>query len=217
MEKGWLKPILEQVATLAEGKDTDFSFGENVRTDADRYQENIYACYQRATDADIASGATWYSRACDIAAEIGSGRVSMAAGVIAAFSPQMSWKKNVEMAATCIRTNRFTGHYGANNRKARKIYKGQEPLSVLGGQKTRAFYLGIVTRGATDAVCIDRHAGAIALGRELTEKERKSINGKRYERYAAAYVAVAKRVGLRATELQAVTWVTWRREKGIVD
>lgn len=190
---------------------TDFNFGSND------YEGNIRDCYQRATDADLVAGRAWYTLAYRTALNLTPHDVRIGAGVIAAFSPQMSWKKNVELAATCLRTGKFVGHYGANNRKAEKIAKGADPLSVLGGDKVRAFYECIVNAGQTDAICIDRHAIAIALGRNATDKERQGLKGKRYKTYADAYRNVAAKVGLLPSELQAVTWVTWRREKGIVD
>lgn len=186
------------------------------------YESNIYATYQRATDADIATGLAWYPTAFEIATRIAK-TIEIGAGVIAAFSPQIAWRLNVELAAECIRKRKFRGHYSANNRKARRIFEGADPRKVLGGNKTKAFYECILSAGETDAVCIDRHAIAVCLGRDATELERHKLSkesGKqkrKYESFVSAYRTVSKRVGLSPSALQAIVWVTWRREKGITD
>jgi hypothetical protein len=191
---------------------TEFSFGAN-----NSYEQNIRMVYGRATDSDIIAGRAWYTLAHRTAGNLTPKDLHIAAGIIAAFSPQMAWKKNVELAATCIRRNRFTGHYGANNRKARRIANGIEPLKVLGGEKTRAFYQCIESAGNCDAVCVDRHAIAVCLGRNAEESERKNVQRKKYAAYANAYRNVASEIGILPSELQAVCWVCWRREEGITD
>lgn len=213
MSKDWSKLDAYRKANREARQNTNFNFGSND------YRGNIRVVYNRATDADMVAGRAWYTLAYRTAQNIvgKDGDHKVGAGIIAAFSPQMAWKKNIELAAKCLRTNRFTGHYGANNRKARKIANGIDPLKVLGGDKTLAFYECIATAGQTDAVCIDRHAASVCLGRNVTDQERHNIRRKHYAAYANAYKDVAREVGLLASEVQAITWVTWRREKGIID
>jgi hypothetical protein len=187
-----------------------------------KFEENIRAIYYTATDADIATGRTWYGAALEIAERIANGNAVIGSGVIAALSPNMGWKPNLELAARCLRTRRFTGHYGACTRKAKRIAKGEHPSNVLNGWKTRAFFQCIVTGGKCSDVCIDRHAIAICHGREATDAERRAPRPTKrghmvYEKYAESYRTVAAEVGLLPSELQAITWVAWRRNKGIVD
>lgn len=181
------------------------------------YERNISTVYARSTDADITAGRAWYQNAHDTARTI-AGNVETGAGILAAFSPMMEWKRNVELATSAIERNRFTGHiFSANNRKARKIWDGAHPLDVLGGQKVRAFYSNILHAGRTDDVCVDRHAWDVALGKVQTDEERDKnrLPPKRYRTVAQAYRNVARKNGLTGSEMQAIVWVTWRREKGI--
>lgn len=182
------------------------------------FTARILRVYGRATDADIITGRNWYSAAFDTAMLIGRGNVERGAGILAAYSPQMTWKQNVELAATAIDTGEFRGHYMANCVKAGRIYSGECPLDVLGGCKVRAFYECIVSAGKTDAVCVDRHGIAIALNVSLDDVQRKRFFKPRpYNIIADAFRAAARSVGMYAAELQAITWVTWRREKGLTD
>lgn len=182
------------------------------------YVENILSVYRKASDADCITGRLWYRSARELAAQVGKGDVDKGAGIIAALSPMVTWKESVRLASNGVRTGKFTGHFGANCRKALRIFHGELPVNVLGGCKVRAFYFCIASGGECDHVCVDRHAAVIASGRELSDAERKStLRGRRYDEFATAYREAASYVGLKPSELQAITWVTWRRLKGITD
>lgn len=182
------------------------------------YESNIRAAYELASDSDVLTGRLWYRSAREIAEQIGNGDYEKGAGILAALSPQKPWKESVRLAKRGATNGVFTGHYGANCEKAGRIWSGDAPLDVLGGRKVRAFYRNIVGELNAD-VCVDRHALAIALGRDATEQELHRVcnSNKFYDELAAAYKAVAHRVGLEPSELQAITWVCWRRLKGITD
>lgn len=188
------------------------------------YTDNIRAVWLSATDSDIATGASWYARAHAVAERVGRGDVEVGAGILAALSPQCSWKDNVRQALARPASPRgtFRGNTRARILVANAIHRGFKPLDTLKGLKTRGFYLGILTSGETAEVCIDRHAISIALGRMATDKERR-LDGRcrkdraQYAAYAAAYVEVSQETGYSPAQLQAITWVAWRRMKGIHD
>lgn len=177
--------------------------------------KNILKVYSRATDADMAVGLAWYYTAHNMALSFGLGP-DRGAGVIAAFSPMVSWKRNLELAAAAARDEWLPGMKNPQS-KARAILAGALPSNVLKGPKVRAFYRSIQMAGNTDDVVIDRHALSVALGRNATEKERSALDGKVYEQYSRAYRSAALKTGIRVSDLQAITWIVWRREKGIVD
>ena len=86
--------------------------------------------------------------------------------------------------------------------------------AILTGQKIIAFFRSIVNLGG---VCIDGHAYAIWLGKQVPTTQTPNLRtGKLFERIQKHYIAVAKRSltlcgqALTPTELQAVTWVTYR-------
>lgn len=189
---------------------------------AEFYAVNVRDVLARANESDYCDGLAWYTRARELAAKVAHGDVSKGAGVIAALSPQMPWNRNIELAEKCCKRKRFAGMGQTHNnaRKARQIWQGKAPLSVLGGNKTRAFYECIVSAGQTEQVCIDRHAIAVCLGRDATQRERSIFRntGKHrtlYYNYAEAYRIVARENGMKPSTVQAITWLVWRREKGV--
>jgi hypothetical protein len=188
--------------------------------DLTQARENILSIWDQAQLFDKANGFNWYPSAYQTAERIAlEGKVSteQAAGIIAALSPQMEWNKNVELAETSIKRKRFGGHYTSSVNKAKAIFRGVRPESVLkspdGHDKTFHFYQCIVSKGEMDSVCLDRHALAIALGRETTKEERHALRRKVYRDLAEIYRNLAGELGIKPSELQAVSWVTWKRLK----
>lgn len=187
---------------------------------------NVQAVWRQATDSDIAAGRDWYANAHRVAHSISRGTegVEVGAGIIAALSPQCGWKDNVAQARRRPETarGRFKSNTRARLKVANAIHRGEEPLRVLLGLKTRSFFAGIVTAGMTDDVCIDRHSIAICLGRTASDAERaldRRVRAHReaYAEYQQAFRTVAAETEYSPAQLQAITWVTWRRLKGITD
>lgn len=178
---------------------------------------NIVAAYQRATPDQRARGLEWYARANDLARELDPDNVPRAAGVIAALSPQCQWERNAAIARASYLLGSGTGNiYSANNRKASRILRGEDPADVLGGPKVRSFYAGILAPEGTDTVCIDRHAHDIAVGRRTDDATRTASLGtaKGYDAFVRAYQRAAALLGVPASHVQAVTWTVWRERPG---
>lgn len=176
---------------------------------------NVLAVYESATGVQIAKGMDWYAdahRVADAFAVRYGVTVDIAAGVIAAVSPLNSWGANVNLAARILAAGGLTaGYMSSGLRKCDSILAGADIASTLKGLKTVAFWEGIRTGGATDAVCIDRHAWDVAVATRMSEDTRPPLAGKRYALAADAYRDAAKTLpGLTAAQLQAITWGTWR-------
>jgi hypothetical protein len=177
----------------------------------------LVAAYESASPHERAQGREWYPRAQAAAAELsaryGIPRVR-AAAVIAALSPQVRWRENLEAAEQLIayfvgasdRPPEYRG-YRANLSKAIAILRGA-PIGLgagdgFGGEapKVRAFWANLV--GFADEVTIDvwaaRAATGGAAGRHPT--------GRRYRRLARAYARAAERVGERPCDFQAIIWI----------
>lgn len=179
------------------------------------YAVNIMSVYKSALFCEHVQGSTWYADAHKLAAELSPDDVWRGAGVIAAFSPRQPWPLNVRNARNAFATGKATGHTRVMCRIAQRILDGEHPLDVLKGDKTRHFTIGIATAGKHDVACIDRHAHDIAMGHsDFTDATRK-IGKVVYADMAAAYAEVAEYVGKPVCEIQAVTWLTWRRVKGV--
>lgn len=169
----------------------------------------------QTTDETLAEGLDWYNRTAAEARRLASGDVAMGAGVIAALSPLAPWGLNLQRARLAFERGDANGlTFGAHTRKANRIMAGEDPDDVLSGPKVRSFYECIM--GSTTAVCVDRHAIAIVMGRPLNDKERKVLDRKgAYDHIANGYRDAASMVGLVPSQLQAVTWVSWRKQHGL--
>lgn len=181
------------------------------------YHENIRAAYADATPDDLAQGLAWYREAHrfarDVAANGGTLTVTRAAGVIAALSPMQGYAQNITLARKLAAHHAAGGlqpmsGYGLtrNTAKAWRILCGERPLDVLSGPKVRAFYRNIT--GCKTSVTVDRWAVRIALA----DPTHSGLVPKgEYEPIAQAFRDVAAELGVTARDLQAATWVAYRR------
>ena len=176
---------------------------------------NVLAVYSRANKSDIAEGMNWYSDAHNFALSLAPIRI--AAGVIAALSPMNHWATNKAAAEKAFENGTAFGtHTVGNEIKADAIMAGVEPLDILGGNKVRAFFSTIVDPTGHSIPVIDRHAFDVAVGKVCTDKERGILSRKGvFAEFGQVYVEAATIAGIGAPQMQAVTWVVWRREKGV--
>lgn len=188
-----------------------------------RLIRNILSVFHQASDSDRSEGLYWYqtaNRDAQSLAERFQVSLSVAVGVIAALSPGRNWGLNLQDAEKLLHafTNDLplphVGSYGRKNvAKARRIMQGENPFDVLPptGPKVRAFYSLILDPASNLEVCVDRHALAIAVGR--VQPESVTVRVFQYGFFAKHYSAAAAILGLLPHQVQAVTWVTWRRLK----
>lgn len=188
---------------------------------------NILAVFFNATDLETINGADWYldaNHAASIMAQRYNTTLEITAGVIAALSPNNKWEKNLTDADSMIRAYSAGGYnaadsikvgtYNANKIKALNILSGNDCLQILGGLKVRAFYDCII---GGDSVCVDGHAYAIWKGERITTTKTPKITPKVYEAISADYRKAADTINLilaydySAAQIQAITWLTWRR------
>jgi hypothetical protein len=200
---------------------------------------HISGMLQLASQGDILAGVEWYARALRFARMLVQAyqplTLEQAVGVLAALSPNNKWTRNCTDAEAMSKA----WHYGAdpltvkvctfnpNKAKAAAILalsdaetQGDvDPIApILNGRKVVAFYRSIM--GDPDAVCVDGHAYAVWIGERIPTTQTPKIGVKLYADIARAYQLVAKRsydlcgTTLTPTQVQAVTWVTYRRLLG---
>lgn len=179
----------------------------------DIYCYNIMSVYRRALFCER-TAPSWYAIAQEVALELSPGDVWRGAGVLSALSPLKRWDINVRIARMSFDTGIAQGNIGQHNDKAQRIIDGEFALDVIRGDKTRSFAEAIATAGKGSIATIDRHAHDIAVAQIHTDKTRK-IGKRVYREMASAYSECAEYSGKSVNEMQAITWVAWRREKGI--
>ena len=173
-----------------------------------RYVSNILATFERATDDQKARGTAWYLTANQLATMISDGETRKGAGVIAALSANKSWPENTRLATRALATGTASGHVGNAIAKATAIMNGADPETVLPmDAKTGNFFLCIDNPTHPTAVCVDRHAHDVAVGRRFGNDDRGLSSKGRYNALADAYRTAAKRLGIAPATLQAITWV----------
>lgn len=163
--------------------------------------------------------------------------VERAVAVIAVLSPRLSWSKNVELARWVYSEvssvllsppvpaweqsvlGRFPG-LKVNGKKALSILLGVAPEEVVSGPKVTAFYHAIANPNDPRGIVIDRHAFDVAVGRVMDDRTRGIVLGRKgaYEQFVRAYERAAEQLqnefpGITPAEVQAITWVAWRRTK----
>ena len=191
---------------------------------------NIKAIHALASAAEIADGLAWYGVAKSIAVVIAEDYgipANQAISVLAALSPRNKWTRNVVDTEQLISAYVAGGAdqaletkvctFGSNKAKAVMILESgletlSEALEILSGPKLREFASCIA--GLED-VCIDGHAWCIWQGSRVTLADVPRIGVKLRKEIKADYAQAAADLGLRASELQAITWVTWRRIHGV--
>ena len=172
---------------------------------------NIRAVMADATRTEHAAGQAWYGEAKRLAFAICPTDMHRGAGVIAALSPLTPWGRNKELAVRAFADGKASGTLSGNVDKANRILSGALPTDVLRGDKVYNFYLSII--GKSYGVCVDRHAMEVAYGVRFKDVDRPSLTHNQYEKVADAYRAVARDdVRYSASEIQAITWLVWRRQ-----
>lgn len=200
---------------------------------------NVLRIFRAGTDQDVTEGRGWYARARAVATELDPADPVRGAAVLAVLSPMKPWTENVRLArlAYAMAANGATfddmtrpGRDGGlptmrdHSRKAAALVLGADPASVVSGPKVVPFWQRIVdaATGATGpgSVVVDRHAFDIAVGRVTDDDTRGSFLGRKgghhtvamcYVRAASVLRRTGEAPGITPAELQAVTWVVWRR------
>lgn len=167
--------------------------------------------YRRATSAQREEGAAWYAEAHAVAREQAEEyhlTIEQTSGVLSALSPRLGWGPNCALAERMLASRGTLDHGGLSRslQQARHIYAGADPQVVLGGPKTRAFYVAILTAGETGRAVIDRHAWDMLTG--IRGATPPTI--KQYRDAAEKMERAATILGESVHATQSTTWLAWR-------
>ena len=193
----------------------------NTKTVVDR----IIKIYDQSTDRQ-----DWYNEAHNFAVEqaskylpfdttwsgniITQTEIAKVCGIIAALSPLKSWDENKKITTTFLATGKAK-HTGVMNQKARDILASNGTIEdialILNGNKITSFFLNLYNPVTSQVVTIDRHAISIAIGYSITTNFQMTSN--QYNFFQNCYVIAANKRGIRPLQMQAITWVEWRKFK----
>lgn len=187
---------------------------------------NIHRMYMAASDADIKHGLNWYSHAqLEIQEAMPDVPLIQAAALVASVSPRMPWERNIEAAQVIYKAakaglapdNVKVCTFNANKRLAFQIAvldkTADRAIDYLKGPKTKAFACNLA--GDYSQVTVDGHALNIAMSTSNSLDNTPSIGGKQYHYVAGLYQEAAIEISIEPAQLQAITWLTYRRFRGI--
>lgn len=174
--------------------------------------DNIIYQYLAATDDIIEDGMTWYARARDFALTLDE-NIERAAAIVAVISANTSWSANKTLARKAYMGDTAVG-FPDKVRKVQRLFAGESPDTVLGGTKVRTFYSTILNPHASHPAVIDRHAYDIAIGKRLGSAKR-PLGKANYALFASTYANAANLAGTTTQQMQAITWVQWRKSNNI--
>jgi hypothetical protein len=179
---------------------------------------HITAVFRTATPKQLDAGMSWYADAHAFAAGLASTygvSVAQASGIISALSPLNPWGNNKRLAERFVREGGLTeGYLSRGLASAQKILDGTDVLDVLRANKTRNFFMSILTEG-DQGITIDRHAYSLAVNTRFGDNMPK-LSDKMYaatvEMYRRATVILSAEYDMRLTpaQTQAVSWVQYR-------
>mgnify|MGYP003644699816 CR=1 FL=1 len=191
---------------------------------------NINKIFKLATPEEMRDGVVWYTNAQSTAKRIAIMHdmpLRIVVGVMAALSPNNRWERNIENTGTLIAAyldgdsieSFKVSCYNAMKAKAWRMMDtmpatDEEVLTILNGQKIKSFFSNIM---GYDTCTVDGHALNIARAeRNVLTSDKTNIGKKLYAELQDAYRRAAKKATvkgrpLKAFEMQAITWVVWKR------
>jgi hypothetical protein len=188
------------------------------------YKRNILKVLSQCTDAELQHGLTWYSDAreqCQVMADKYELPLRIVVGVVSALSPTNRWERNLIDASNMLRVYTDGGYvestspctYKTMRDKAWSIlqtnpHSDDSVLFLLKGPKISDFFSCIMGH---DVCVIDGHAWCIANNDRRTMQEVPNIGKKLRVELQKAYSSAGKSNGLTAYQMQAATWVAWKR------
>lgn len=170
---------------------------------------------QSATIEQWIEGINWYHNASDIClrmAEDFNVGYNTVCALMANFSVNKGWKENIKVTKHYLETGEGK-HFQVVTDKADEIMKTSPSnyRTILRGKtglKVENFYMNILRPNEEEFITIDRHAWDIVNGEG-------KITIPRYGKAAAVYERAAKKHGLLPNQVQAITWVVHRENKGV--
>lgn len=174
----------------------------------------ITAEYRNATLAQITAGREWYPTAHSIARDMADRydlTIDQTSGVISALSPITAWNDNIRRAWQALADHAeygtvSRGHTAHSIANVNMILRGEDPDTVLRGNKTNAFYHAIRSAGSTGRAVVDRHAWNMLLGTVGANPP----TDKQYRTAADLFDRAADILDAPVHTVQAVTWCAWR-------
>ena len=173
--------------------------------------------FKLATEQEIEDGMQWYCEAREFSrdmAKLANKSRQQIAQLISLFSPKKEWGQNKKEVKSFI----LEEMYGIKPIKGyfmtkKGMAEAREILHTdyrIPDHRTKTWsFADNIADNESNAITIERHAIKVAYGQESSKEI--LITAKRYRQARTAYARVAEKYGLKGYELQAITWLTYKR------
>ncbi len=201
--------------------------------------DNIMRTFDRADEIDLSEGLSAYFHYRETMAAVGRHygyTLEQTAAAFAALSPNNDYVGNLRSLVSVMQAHRRAAVEGGADparaadftvssyrhcaERALLYLSGVPFLEHAKGPKICSFYVNITQPWVPHVVTIDGHMVSVWTGRRWRMKEvpeSKVIAGRRrYEAVADDFRLASMRLGILASQVQAVCWFTWKRVNGIV-
>ena len=188
-------------------------------------EQRIWSALDKASIIELEAGTSWYFEAHELCLNwlkrYSVGSETHVAGIIAALSPMKTWSGNIISARKLLETGECRG-LGYSVRDAMAIYDGAHPRDILcldgrNNTKVRSFFENISDPINPDFVTIDRHMIGLLTNDPLAIRNQRWILPRDHVWAKERFQNVADQTDLIPNQVQAITWLVWRRNNGIVD
>lgn len=206
----------------------------------DQGVNHIIQTYQKSTRVEKQRGKAWYRVARKEIAQLAKNEglsVILTTGLVALLSPNQAWSRNIDIASKLIKAWKISpslsnrdklviSGYGANKAKAWSLLTlapvwASKISQACKGPKVNAFFHNLLNNKNNHTATIDGHARNIFYNSRvgLTSKDL-SIGKKEFQNIQKAYSIATDQLQtiapkLSVNQLQAITWITWRRMHNI--
>lgn len=194
-------------------------YSRDLKPRINEFTDRIIELYDLANDNERIDGRSWYSRASAFIQTLADNHnrtVADTAAIFAVLSPSTTLEQNIIDTVNVMGKNDDVpvGTYGPQHLKALGVRDlGITPAEVLGENKTAAFWANLVNPNTAGRVTVDRHAARVAAGWTMNAEESYYYvnTPAKYSIMERAYQIAAERLDLLPHQLQAITWLTYKR------
>ena len=183
-----------------------------------RQQVNRINRYMAAASAsEFSQGLNWYSDARVLCAQLAERyhvSLSQVAQVISVLSPQKKWETN-KLEVVALFNEVHNGVKPSFKYFATKQMLEECKAIILGefsipAKRTKTYsFADNISNHNSEAVTVDRHALRVAYDDKSAKLD--MVSAKQYREAVDAYRIVAEQHGMKAYEVQAITWVVYKR------
>lgn len=187
-------------------------------------EQRIVDVLNQGVNGELEVGYSWYFDTSKYLESIGKENglnLRQSAAIFAVLSLRRPLASNKQVADRVIKTKNTNGLMGYSAARIQSIFDGEDLDDVLlhgrtDARKVASFYLNLAEPETSAAVTIDRHMWDVLLGVKTPLRIRRAkYTAEEYEWAEDRFRVIAEAEGKLPHQIQAATWLIWRRVNGV--